>query len=222
MHLTLSPDERFLTVLFDRPQRTFGWALVGGGFGVHAGVVWHYVQRAELPHEVDATALLRERLGREDVVGLLTARKLGPYGDAAARSGDVRARAIVTVGLGNALRAGDPVSPPQPVGTINVLCHVSEPLAELALIEALALACEARTTALLTLNHPSVVSGEPASGTGTDCIVIACPPGSQVPYAGKHTHVGAALGAAVLRATDQAARRWLDDQRQLPGDVRPS
>ncbi|HEY6876515.1 MAG TPA: adenosylcobinamide amidohydrolase [Polyangiales bacterium] len=217
MELTLSSDGRFLSVMFERPQRTLGWALVGAGFGLHRGVVWHYVQRAELPFEVDPTVLLRERLaqrGYRDVVGLLTARTLAPYADACAHSGDVRARAIVTVGLGNALCAGDPVpTHPAAVGTINVLCHVSSPLNEAALIEALALASEARTAALLELDYPSVVSGQPASGTGTDCIVIACPAdGAAQPYAGKHTNVGSALGAAVRSATSMASRVWLAEQ----------
>src|SRR5690606_3884608 len=129
---------------------------------------------------VDATRLLRERLqerGYEAAVGFLTARYLRPYADAEASALDARARAIVTSGLGNALRAGDPPAGPKSVGTINVLCWVSEPLSEAALLEALALASEARTLALLELRYPSVVSERPATGTGTDCIALACPLG---------------------------------------------
>jgi adenosylcobinamide amidohydrolase len=55
---------------------------------------------------------------------------------------------------------------------------------------------------------PSTRTGLPASGTGTDCIVIASPraPGG-VPYAGKHTAIGHAIGAAVLEATRRGVER---------------
>jgi adenosylcobinamide amidohydrolase len=118
----------------------------------------------------------------------------------------------VTVGLGNALRAGDPPLPAK-VGTINVLCRLSMPLSDAALLEALALAAEARTLAVLECRYPSVVSELPASGTGTDCIVIACPnSGAPGAYAGKHTEVGAALGACVHEATRRATEGWLREQ----------
>ena len=72
-----------------------------------------------------------------------------------ARHGDCSARCVATVGLGNALCAGDPPVAGEPAGTINLLCHVSTPLSELALLEALALAAEARTLALLEARVPS-------------------------------------------------------------------
>jgi adenosylcobinamide amidohydrolase len=224
MRLTLSADERFLEVDFGAPQRTLSWAVVGGGFGSFQRVVWHFVRRAELTPGVDAVALLRERLaagGYGSAVGLLTARYLRPYADRQATFGSTDARAIVTCGLGNALCVGDPpvhVEAPSaqasaPLGTINVLCRVSQPLDELGLIEALAIASEARSAAMLELRYPSVVSGKPATGTGTDCIVIACPNGA-LPhsYAGKHTEVGAAIGEAVYAATRRAAEVWLSEQ----------
>jgi adenosylcobinamide amidohydrolase len=223
VHIELSEDERYLAVHFTEPQRTLSWAPIGGGFGLYRGVVWHHVQCAELPVEVDASALLRERLaqaGYRDVVGLLTARRLAPYAHAEARAGGQRAFALATAGLGNALRVGDPPHAER-VGTINVMCWVSGALDQSALVEAIALASEARTTAILELGHPSIVSGAPATGTGTDCIVVACPDAvALAPYAGKHTPIGAALGAAVLEATRSAAATWLSEQSAAP--LRPA
>lgn len=217
MRVLLSEDERFLDVTFDTPQRTLSWAIVGGGFGVHERVVWHFVRFDEMTESIDPVRFFEARLqehGLFPAVGLLTARHLRPYADRAAHCGEVTARAIVTCGLSNALRAGDPPERSTSVGTINVLCHVSVRLSDAAMLEALSLASEARTLALHELRYPSVVSDKPATGTGTDCSVLACPEtGPQLAYAGKHTHVGAALGQSVYEATRQAAEAWLREMQ---------
>ena len=73
-----------------------------------------------------------------------------------------------------------------------------------AQLEALALAAEARTLAVREAGIASTRTGLPASGTGTDCIVIAAPdaPHDQcAAYAGKHTALGHVIGAAVHDAT---------------------
>jgi adenosylcobinamide amidohydrolase len=122
------------------------------------------------------------------------------------------------VGLGNALAVGD-LPQTGRVGTINLLCQVSPALSEEALIEACAVAAEARTAALLAAGIRSTVSGRPAGGTGTDCIVIAAavPRDRIEPFAGKYTPCGSAIGAAVYRAVERGTRCWLEEN-----GVRPS
>ena len=213
-------DERFLSVRFEGPQRVLSWAIVGGGLRTAPGVSWHYVSRAELPWEVDPVALLRQRLeerGWGDDVGLLTARRLGSFvdyatGEGETGEGNLRARAIATVGLSNALRTGDPPASER-VGTINLLLSLSESLSDLALIEALALAVEARTAALMEAKVPSSVSARLASGTGTDCVVVSAPEGPIVhKYAGKHTKLGYRIGLAVEEAVRRATRDWIQER----------
>ncbi len=216
MKVSLSADERFLSADFGAPHRTLSWAVVGGGFGLHERVVWHFVRREELDERTCPVRLLASRLlaeGHTGAVGLLTARHLAPFAESVRTSHGVTAHCVATVGLGNALRVGDPVAGPREIGTINVLCRVSLPLSESGLIEALALLVEARTTALLSFGVKSVVSGEQATGTGTDCAVIACPAVDRPEiYAGKHTPVGCAIGASVLDAVQVATARWLEEQ----------
>src|SRR5262249_47233931 len=142
-------------------------------------------------------------------VGLLTGCNLDGYVDVERRRDDVVARCIATVGLGNALRAGDPPADAERIGTINLLCWVSTPLAEEALVEALALAAEARTAAVLDASVPSPLTGRPATGTGTDCIVIAAPAAAGGAwFAGKHTLVGHLIGSAAGDATRQGVEGW--------------
>jgi len=213
----LDCTERWLDVHFAQPQEVLSWAVVGGGRRRARSVVWHYVRREELPEDVDPVALLSLRLearGLQDAVGLLTARDLLPHADVTREQQGLRARCVATVGLGNALRTGDRAGHSSIPGTINVLCHLSAPLSELAMLEAMALVVEARTAALLDQRFPSVVSGKPASGTGTDCCVVAAPGGADcLPYTGKHTLAGQLIGDAVESAVSQATHGWLSEQR---------
>ena len=50
----------------------------------------------------------------------------------------------------------------------------------------------------------------------------ASPPGGEVRYAGLHTAVGEAVGAAVLQVTRGAASRWYQDVARPADAVRPA
>lgn len=88
-------------------------------------------------------------------------------------------------------------------GTINILLQTSVPLTDLAAMEALSIVAEARTVAVLEGNVHSTAGMGFASGTGTDCIAVASPRGSNATaqsYAGKHTVLGYLIGAATFEA----------------------
>jgi adenosylcobinamide amidohydrolase len=221
---SLLDDGRLLVVKFPSMHRTLSWALCGGGLGLTRAVVWRYVELSELDPSVDAKALLQKSLhdhGLEGAVGLLTARDLATFDCVTRQRDGLGARAIATVGLGNALAAGDPPGP-MAVGTINVLVQLSHPLDESGLAEALGLASEARTAAVMEANVPSRRSNTPATGTGTDCIVIAAPEeGEPVGWCGKHTLAGSLIGGAVREAVARGTRRWIAEQvaRGVQGKV---
>ncbi len=221
-------EGRTLIVKLGGPHAVLSSALVNGGRRRAGGVAWLEVRDEELRPPVDAERLARGRLaalGLPEAVGLLTSRAVARYVVAeravAAGRGGVAARCVATVGLGNALRAGDPPGPAARVGTINLLCQVSAPLEEEALVEALALAAEARTLAVLEAGVASRRSGLPATGTGTDCAVVAAPerPGSRerLRFAGMHTALGHVIGAAVHEAIARGAREWLAEQAAAAG-----
>jgi adenosylcobinamide amidohydrolase len=203
---------------------TASWALVGGGLGRARHVAWHFVHGSELPPGLDPRALLATRLaarGLDHAIGLLTARYLDRFTDETATVAGAEARCVATVGLGNAVRAGDPPGPFR-VGTINLVCQLAVPLSPPALLEALAVAVEARTAAVLDTAVVSRRSDQLATGTGTDCAVIVAPvapvasePVASAPvvhHAGTHTPIGAAIGQAVYRAVHRGAAAWKDEQ----------
>jgi adenosylcobinamide amidohydrolase len=151
---------------------------------------------------------MRER-GLEGAVGLLTSCDLDAWVDACVEAGGTRAHCVATVGLANALRAGDPPGPFVSIGTINLLCSVDIPLQKEALLEGLAIATEAKAAALFDAGVTSRRTGLPATGTGTDCVVIASAIGpAPAQYAGKHTDVGAAIGMAVQQAVRAGTLAW--------------
>jgi adenosylcobinamide amidohydrolase len=203
--LALDCAAGWLVARFSALHTTASWAIAGGGLTTANAVAWLQVADGDLPAGLDPAQLLRDRLAAADLagaVGLLTSCRVDTYSDVTVRDGDAAARCIATVGLGNALRAGDPPGPSR-VGTINLLCRIAAPLSPEAQLEALALAAEARTLAVREAGIASTRTGLPASGTGTDCIVIAapCAPDRGAAYAGKHTAIGHVIGAAVHDAT---------------------
>jgi len=213
---------RSLVVRLGGLHAVLSWAIVGGGRRSASEVVFCEVRDDELRPPVDPARLLRERLAAlaaPSAVGLLTSRAVDTHVVAERELGGAWARCVATVGLGNALRAGDPPGPAARIGTINIVCQVSGALAELALVEAVSIAAEARTAAILEAGVASRRSGERATGTGTDCIVIAAPErdgGSR--YAGKHTTLGHVIGASVYDAVRRGAAAWLAEHPAMrPG-----
>lgn len=205
----------WLIVNFSKPHRALSWAIVGGGFARTTAVSWLEVRNQDLPPDIDPRQFLFDRMaerGLENTVGLLTSRKLDAYVDVEKSYEGISARCIATVGLSNALRAGDPPSLAPRAGTVNILCRVSRPLSQDALVESLSIAVEARTAAILTAEIPSFVTGRHATGTGTDCVVMVSPEGETAePYAGKHTAIGHAVGAAVFEAVAHGAAKWKEE-----------
>lgn len=215
--LRLVTRDRWLIVELPGEHDVASWAVAGGGVRRAHQVAWLEVRDRDLPPRLDPVAFLNERLagaGVPHAVGLMTSRALAAYVDVARADGELAARCVATVGLGNARRAGDPAGSSARVGTINVLCCLSAPLQPEALLETLALAAEARALAVCEAGVASPVSGLPASGSGTDCIVVAAPArAGGERYAGKHTRLGHLTGAVVVEAIARGARAWLDEQR---------
>lgn len=196
-----------MVVRFDAPQMCLSWAVLNGGRRLASAVAWYFVQREEYPELADPRAFLRSRLepaGLSDAVGLITSRQRYGQVEAAAEHSGVRACCVATVGLRNTMKIGDEPTF-VPTGTINLVCSVSRSLTEECALEALAMAAEARTAAMID-------GGTGGTGTGTDCLVIAHPPGGPcLEYAGKHTALGHVIGSSVYNAVLQGIKEWQRD-----------
>jgi adenosylcobinamide amidohydrolase len=193
----------YLLWTLPEPMKTLSWALQGGGSHLAQKIVWIQVGPYDLTRERCPQKFLQEKLhsmGAAEALGLMTSANIEHYTQTVATVGDITATAVATVGLGNALRAG----------TINCVCAVDHALSFEAMLEALVISAEAKTAAVLESGLCSAMSGLPATGTGTDCHVIAClDRPTMSPYAGKHTEIGSAIGASVFHAVQKGVQRWM-------------
>lgn len=208
----------------DRPHRVLSWALNRPGFSVARRIVFREVRNRDLPESVDAERWLEDALAKADLSDaptLLTSRAVQSYQLTEASAGEVAAHCLATVGFSNAERVGHRRAlrhgaEPARFGTINIAVRLSATLTEAAHIEALTIAAEARTAAVM--DSRVLLPQGLATGTGTDCIALACPPAahqSRVRFAGLHTDMGEALGRSVYDAVSNGAADWLATRPDL-------
>ncbi|WP_281953699.1 adenosylcobinamide amidohydrolase [Pseudophaeobacter arcticus] len=190
-------------------MQVLSWAVNRPGFVTARRILWREVRNSDLPPELEVEEWFSSELsarGSQESVAFLTSRDVRHYCEARVEVGGICAHAVATVGLSNAERVGSRVDySGRNWGTINVALHLSEGMTQPGLIEAMSIAVQARTAAVMeaAIALPNGV----ATGTGTDCLAIAAPAGA-TPYAGLHTAIGEAVGKAVYQAVHRGALDW--------------
>lgn len=208
-----------MSVTVDRPwvdfdlgeeMRVLSWAISRPGLVRARRILWREVRNADLPADLDVYDWLEGELAARDAsdaVCFLTSRDVRAVTQARACVGQASALAVATTGLSNAERVGTRFPrDPSVWGTINVAVQLNIGLTEPALLEAISIATQARTAAVMQIGL-HLPTGQ-ATGTGTDCIAIAAPDGAE-PYAGLHTEIGHVIGKAVYDAVLQGAQDWM-------------
>lgn len=190
-------------------MQVLSWAINRPGFVTARRIVWREVRNADLPEGMDVHAWFGDELhstGYTDAVAFLTSRDMSYFTQETATVGDTTVQCVATVGLSNAERVGSRMDRhAQDWGTINLGVRIDSALSQAGLIEALSIATQARTAAIIDTGL--VLPTGLATGTGTDCIAVAALEGAQ-DYAGLHTEIGEAVGASVYRATLLGAQQW--------------
>ncbi|MFB9224253.1 adenosylcobinamide amidohydrolase [Paracoccus cavernae] len=227
--MRLAQSGPWLIADLGREQEVLSFAPHRPGLVRASRIIWREVRNSDLTPDFDAQRWLDESLDAARLaangacVAMMTSRRIDSYREA--RRGPVHA--VATVGLGNAERIGhrrahDAASlasaaqdspRARSYGTINIAVAIDAGLTSPAMIEALTIATQARTAAIIGagLRLPSGL----ATGTGTDCIAIAADRG-ETRYAGLHTALGEAIGRAVHDCVLQGAQDWIDEQILLP------
>ncbi|WP_010515758.1 adenosylcobinamide amidohydrolase [Leptospira licerasiae] len=206
-------SERWLELGLSKPHSSLSWAVVGGGYLTTNKAYWLKVSNSELSPEIIPEKFYRDRLVEkgetEEVLGFMTSASLLNYSVSEKSVEGLHVRSIATVGLGNSVRVGNLPKHKNKIGTINLLIQTSEALTFSASIEAIAIASEARTLAVLESEVETQTEKKYATGTGTDCIGIISPLGTNgIDYVGKHTAFGYLIGAASLEATRLGILKW--------------
>lgn len=215
--ITLSPP--WLAFDLGSDHQVLSWSVNRPGYQTARRILWREIRNADLPQGMDVGKWLAGELaayGDSDAICLLTSRRIDRHVLRDAREGDVTAQALATVGLSNAERVGHRMDRAgrdwnrdlgATFGTINIAVKLNHSLSQTGLLEALSIATEARTAAIMDAGHRLPIGL--ATGTGTDCIAMAAPVGAD-DYAGLHTDTGIALGRAVYDAVLQGAQDWID------------
>jgi adenosylcobinamide hydrolase len=199
------PDHALLASL-PAAHRCLSSAVLGGG--LTSARHWLNLQ---VPHdyartdpEEHLTEVARANgLDPGAVIGMLTAADVR----AGVRRDRGPASAVATVGIGQPVAAAGRRPRPLPrVGTINVFVVVRQPLSDAALVTAVQTATEAKAQALADAGVRALNHHGPATGTATDAICVATPPGGEVAFAGPATAIGAAIAHAVHGAVLSGAR----------------
>ena len=93
-------------------------------------------------------------------------------------------------------------------GTINLILATNS-LPELSgQLEALQICTMAKTRALIDMKIKSKKSGTPATGTGTDCIILASSGEVEQNYCGMHTRLGELIGQATYQAIKEGIEKF--------------
>lgn len=202
--------ERTLIVTFPELYRVVSWAPLHGGFSLARSILNHQVRTDEYPAEEPAAFLLALAQGYQaatPTVGLMTGVLMERLVRRVIRREALLLECFATVGLNNALTVGDPATYEEKPGTINLIVALNQSLTESALVEATTIITEAKTRALCDARVKSTVSETWATGTGTDCVAVACPQGVAAHrYCGKHTVLGELLGRVVSEAMAEGLR----------------
>jgi len=140
-------------------------------------------------------------------VGMMTAADMTSYRKVSREEEGVTVTALVTVGISNAKRAGEPaecrdLTAGMPAaGTINIIILTDALLLPAAMVEAVQMVTEAKTAALQNLNIQNPRTGALATGTGTDAVAVASGAGPvRIRYCGKHMLFGEILASVVIDA----------------------
>jgi adenosylcobinamide hydrolase len=154
-----------------------------------------------------------EKLGipQDQVVSIMTAAKMKNVEGITQKFEDLTLTAFVTAGAYFAATPGDKIASKQSAfpfkkwGTINTIMLIDGNLTDSCMVNAVVTATESKAAALRELDVRSRFSGEVATGTVTDSVVIACTKrGRTIRYAGSGTVLGELIGKAVKTALKKA------------------
>ncbi len=145
----------------------------------------------------------------DKVLGLMTAANMKNLQVLNEKCGEATLTVFVTAGATVAVTAGEPAASKstllERIGTINIIILVDGNLTDGCMVEVIKTATEAKTVAIRELDIRSRFSGDLATGTLTDSVVVGCTKkGETIRYAGTFTILGELIGKCVREGVKTA------------------
>ncbi|WP_064093256.1 adenosylcobinamide amidohydrolase [Rossellomorea aquimaris] len=212
----LQINEEYLFYHAPSPLKCMSSGIIGAGIG------WfrNFVNR-RVPSEYDCSDYqedMKAFLNQQQIdptfsVGMMTALDIKDVVFKRFQLDHLSIFVIVTAGVGNAIDVATSYqydSKANP-GTINTWVFINGNLSDEAYIEALVTSTEAKVRALQDMNIRDRRTGNLATGTPTDSILIASSQKGQLePFAGPITTIGKLIGRGVYEVTKEAIERYLN------------
>jgi len=211
--------DNILTIWSETPLKILSSAILNGGLQEANGIINVQVpegcgnDKSDVhwsPEKFLNKEAQKLKLSEKKVFGLMTAAKMQNIAVYSENCDKTVLTALVTAGSTVAVTAGEPAASKngdkiERVGTINIILLIDGNLTEGCMVEAIKTLTEAKTVALRDLDIRSQFSGDIATGTLTDSIVIGCTKkGEPIQYAGTFTLLGELIAKCVLNAVKEA------------------
>jgi adenosylcobinamide hydrolase len=212
-----------LIVDLGRPCAVISSAPRGGGLVRSRYILNHQVAANPISPSARTPAVVYEdparylgRIARDlgverRCVGLMTAVSLKHLVRVREEYEGLWVEGFCTVGLTNAVRAGESIVTDNHVscpGTINIVLVTNARLPASAMVGAVQVATESKTAAVLAAEIVSWNGLPGATGTGTDATVIASGHGLFYGYCGTHTAIGAMIARVVSDGIQEGMEIW--------------
>ncbi|WP_454061206.1 adenosylcobinamide amidohydrolase [Candidatus Nitrospira salsa] len=215
--------DRTLVIPFTSTRRIISSAVYGGGI-VHAnGILNHQVINQKSPaydfsREKDPSRYLGELAKRLKVhgrcVGLMTAVDMRCLVLQRVEAEGLWIEGFFTVGVSNAVRAGDAIVTQLPtkteikIGTINIILITNARLSSAAMVCAVGVATESKTAMLFSEDIKNMSGTHVATGTGTDVVAVASGQGPFCRFSGTHTKMGELIGRVVSQGIKKGLQKY--------------
>jgi adenosylcobinamide amidohydrolase len=203
--------ENVLAVLAEVELSTVSGAIYNGGFRKTKAIL-----NMEVPEEYgdrrlhdDPIAFVKHSAEKlelsHDFIGLITAAKIKNFALASEEKEGIVVRVVATAGCSHAEAAGEEIDAQQVDGTINVIVLIDANPSESCMVASLATTVEAKASAMRELDIRSRYTGELATGTITDSIVVAATnTGRTISLAGPASLLGQLVAYCTKKAVKEA------------------
>jgi len=212
--------DNVLAVLSDTELSTVSSAIYNGGFKKVKAIL-----NVQAPEECNDRQLhanpqkfvadSAKKLGLSDnFVGMITAAAIDKFALVTKKDGDLAVSVVATAvdpegnTCSHAESAGETITVEEMTGTINIMVVIDGNPTESCLVSTVLTATEAKTAALWELDIRSRYSGDVATGTITDAIIVAkTNRGAPIVYAGPASKLGQLVGYCTRKAVKEAVMK---------------
>ncbi len=198
-----------LIMTFPRQSEVISWAPLHGGMRTHAAHILIHSVEPNFNH-LHREKVLRRAASKAGIqgtiVGMFTTGSIHNYSVAESSYNDLYTSVVCMAGQTNLAAVGESVpfveriSSDMKSGSINLIIFVNYRLSHEAMLEAMAVATEAKVSVLYEFDFRSKQTRARATGGPTDCVAVVSGAERRYSYAGKATKWGELIGKACIES----------------------